>query len=188
MAAMMNNEGRIAAVEKSRPRFFKLRANLERLGVSCVDTYLKDGSAVWRSCEGRFDKVLVDAPCSSEGRFNMNDPDTLKYWSPNKIKQMARAQWVLLQSGFRSLKPGGMLVYSTCTFAPEENEAIISKLLKRYPDAKILPCAWSGENQQAGLAAWQGRDFHPGITHCVRILPNEQMPGFFVAYIERLAT
>jgi NOL1/NOP2/sun family putative RNA methylase len=188
MAAMMHNEGRIGAVEKSKNRFFKLKSNLERLGVRSVDTYLKDGSTVWRSCENRFDKVLVDAPCSSEGRFDTHNPETLRYWTPNKIKQMARMQWQLLQSGFRSLKPGGTLVYSTCTFAPEENELIVHRLLKRFSNARILKMHLPITNVQAGLSAWQGKALNPQIAQCLRILPNDAMPSFFLCYLQKTET
>lgn len=138
MAALMNNEGRIAAVEKVKGRYYKLKDNCKRQGASCVAFYCKDGATVWRSCENRFDRVLLDAPCSSEGRFRTDDPKSYEYWSLKKVKDMARKQWQLLYSAFRSLKPGGILVYSTCTFAREENENQIEKLKKKFGDAVIV--------------------------------------------------
>jgi len=175
MAAMMNNTGRIAAVEKVRGRYFKLKNNCQRQGVTCVDFYCKDGATVWRSCENRFDRVLLDAPCSSEGRFNTNDPKSFQYWGEKKIKDMARKQWKLLYSAFRSLKSGGVLVYSTCTFAPEENERQIARLVKKFGDDVIiqnneLPI----DNIQPGLES---------IPNAIRILPNEMMDGFFLCRI-----
>lgn len=175
MAVMMNNTGRIAAVEKVKSRFFKLKDNCQQQGVTCVDFYCKDGAIVWRSCENRFDRVLLDAPCSSEGRFNTNEPKSFYYWNERKIKEMARKQWQLLYSAFRSLKPGGTLVYSTCTFAPEENERQIEKLIKKFGEQVIVEkIDLPFENIQTGL---------PPITNAIRILPNALMDGFFICKV-----
>lgn len=187
MAGLMQNLGRIAAVEKSKHRFFKLQANLKKQAATCVDTYFKDGSKVWRYCENRFDRVLVDAPCSSEGRFNLNNPESVSYWSPKKVQQMTRLQWPLLQSGFLCLKPGGTLVYSTCTFSPEENEAILHRLLKRFNDSAVIePIELPMNNTLAGLNHWQESYFLPGVQNAHHILPNELFDGFFVAKITKL--
>ena len=189
IADMMQNKGRIAAVEKSKTRFFKLKNNIETLGVTCVDLYLKDGGEVWRSCENRFDRVLLDAPCSSEARFDVHEPKTLHYWSEKKIKEMARKQWRLIYSAFRSLKLGGVLVYSTCSFAPEENELIIARLLKRFKQAmQIDKINLPINNIQPGLSQWQGKSLDATLKNCVRILPNDAMTGFFICRIVKRAT
>ena len=186
MASLMGNHGRIAAVEKSKHRFFKLIANLKKQGATCVDTYFKDGSRVWRYCENRFDRVLVDAPCSSEGRFTLNNAESFSYWSQKKIKQMARMQWPLLQSGFICLKPGGTLVYSTCTFAPEENEAILHKLLKRFPDQAVIEhCELPIDNTFDGMTYWPEKYFTADVTRSKHVLPNDTFDGFFVAKITK---
>ena len=84
LAAQMQNQGRIAAVESVRGRFFRLRANLETYGAENVQTYLKDGTQLWRNCDEMFDRALVDAACSSEGRFNAQEPPSFAYWSLKK--------------------------------------------------------------------------------------------------------
>lgn len=186
IACLMNNQGRIAAVEKSKPRFFKLKNNIEQQGASCVQLYLKDGAMVWRHCLERFDRVLLDAPCSSEGRFATNHAETFQYWSPKKIADMAKKQWALIYSAFQCLKPGGRLVYSTCTFAPEENEAIIAKLIKKFKDAVIIePIKLNINNIQIGLTEWEKQKFPSELKNAVRILPNELMDGFFVCSIRK---
>ena len=186
IAALMQNQGRVAAVEKVRNRFFKLKDNLAQQGVTIAATYLKDGSSVYRSCKERFDRVLLDAPCSSEARFDNHDPRSFHYWSEAKIKEMQRKQWPLLYSAFQSLKPGGTLVYATCSFAPEENEAIVNKLLKKFPNTvEIAPIELALPNTQPGLTAWQHNTFLPAVSRCLRILPTDQMSGFFLCKIHK---
>ena len=184
IAALMKNQGRIAAVEKSRKRFFKLKQNLRDLDVTCAELYNKDGRMIWKTCKERFDRVLLDAPCSSEARFSIDDPESTNYWSEKKIKEMARNQWALLCSAMQCLKPGGVLVYSTCSFAPEENENNIARLLKKYKDAiTIEPIHIDLNNQQPGLTQWQGKSFPEPIKNAVRIIPTEKMSGFFICKV-----
>lgn len=187
IAALMQNQGRLAAVERSRSRFFKLQAVCRQLGAE-VATYLADGRGVGRKTPGRFDRVLVDAPCSSEGRFRLEAPQTYGYWSEKKVREMARLQKRLLLSGWQSLKPGGVLVYSTCTYAPEENEAVLEDLLRRVGaaveiEAVDLPIA----NLAPGLGCWQGRDYHPQVQRSWRVLPTPAMEGFFLARLRKRA-
>lgn len=188
MAALINNDGYIAAVERNKKRYFKLQDNLKRQGVNCVKTFLRDGKTVYQHCKDKFDRVLVDAPCSSEAVFNTYNHDSFKHWDPKNIKKIARDQWQLLYSGFVSLKPGGILVYSTCTFAPEENEAVINKLLKKFNhQVELLSFELPITNIQPGLTEWQSKPFHPDTQRCIRILPTQAYEGFFMAKIKKLA-
>ncbi|MDP1573302.1 MAG: RsmB/NOP family class I SAM-dependent RNA methyltransferase [Coxiellaceae bacterium] len=189
IAALMQNTGRIAAVEMAKPRFFRLLANVKLQGATNVVTYLKDGTRVGKACPDRFDRVLLDAPCSSEGRFHLSNPDSFAYWSLNKIKAMSKKQWPLLQSAFHALKPGGILVYSTCTFAPEENEMMVQKLLHAFPDdLKIVPIdiALPEKNKMAGLTHCRDNTFDAALQNTLRVLPDETMDGFFVACLEKI--
>jgi tRNA (cytosine49-C5)-methyltransferase len=186
LAALMENRGRIAAVEPVRERFFKLRANLERAGASLVQTYLMDGRAVGGKVPARFDRVLLDAPCSSEARFRAGDPSTWSHWGPRKLKETAHKQRRLLESALGAVKPGGLVLYCTCAFAPEENEAVVDHLLRVHPGAVGLePIAPPVDNRQAGITAWEGRSYHPDLAKAVRILPDATMSGFFLALLRR---
>lgn len=187
IAALIHNKGHIAAVERSKPRFFKLRDNCERQGVTCLKTFNRDGKTVYRHCAEQFDRVLVDAPCSGEARFDLNNLDTFDRWSEKSIKKLAREQWQLLYSGFMSLKPGGTLIYSTCTTAPEENEAVVNKLLKKFAGHVTLqPISHLPDNHQAGLTSWQNKLFHDDLSLTTRILPNNQFESFFIAKVKKL--
>ncbi|NKB70329.1 MAG: RsmB/NOP family class I SAM-dependent RNA methyltransferase [Candidatus Latescibacteria bacterium] len=186
LAGLMGNQGRISAVEAVRKRFFRLRTNLETHGVANTSTYLKDGTRVWRVCPEQFDRVLVDAPCTGEGRFHTDDPRTFAYWSNHKIRQMVRKQQRLLFSAVHSLRPGGVLVYSTCTFAPEENEGVIDRLLRRFDGAlSVEPISLPLDNAQAGLSQWNDRPLHPHLNRARRILPDGLWEGFFVCRLKK---
>ena len=189
LACQMQNTGEVAAVEVVKGRFFKLRANLEAQGATCVRTFHQDGTKVWRFRPEHFDRVLLDAPCSTEGRFRTDEPETYAYWSPRKIKEMAHKQRRLLFSAVHCLRPGGVLVYSTCTFAPEENEAVLDKTLRRFGDAlRLEPIALVLENTQPALSEWRGKAFKHDLSPARRLLPTPTMEGFFVAKIRKLKT
>lgn len=186
MAAMMRGEGTLVAVEAVRSRFFKMRENLQQHGAGWVQTVQTEGEWLWKRWQGRFDAVLLDAPCSSEGRFRAEDPASFRYWSLKKIADMVRKQKSLLYSAIQCLKPGGRLVYCTCTFAPEENEGIIAHALKKFGEAiEILPIPLEVEGMAPALSEWEGRAFPEAVRHARRILPSAQMEGFFVCLIRK---
>jgi NOL1/NOP2/sun family putative RNA methylase len=186
IAEMMHNQGRISAVEPVKSRFFRLRQNLDHHGVTNTKFYMKDGRTVWRQCNEWFDRVLIDAPCSSESRFSIFDPKSLEYWSLQKIKEMQRKQKSLLQSAIRCAKPGGIIVYATCTFAPEENEAVVHEALQQFPGLlEIEQISLPIKNQMPGLEQWNGISYSEGLKHCVRILPDQLMPGFFICKLRK---
>jgi len=104
------------------------------------------------------------------------------------VKEMARKQRRLLYSAFQCLKPGGVLVYSTCTLAPEENEAVVAWLLGRFPGAVRVTDVDLGVPQaRPGLVAWRGAVFPPELRRAVRILPDAAMEGFFLCRLEKTA-
>ena len=104
----------------------------ERVSVIC-----KDGAQLCLKNQEKFDSILLDAPCSSE-RHVLADEKYLSDWSPSRIKTLSMAQWALLSSAWRMLRPGGFLLYSTCALSPDENDSQIVKLLKKFSDVKIL--------------------------------------------------
>lgn len=184
IAAMMCGEGHLVAVEAVRARFFKMRENLQRYGAPFVQTVQAEGEWLWKRWRGRFDAVLLDAPCSSEGRFRMDNPSTYQYWSLKKIGDMVRKQKCLTYSAIQCLKPGGRLVYCTCTFAPEENEGIIAHALKKFGGAiEVLPIPLEVEGMVPALSEWEERIFPAAVRHARRILPSATMEGFFLCLI-----
>ncbi len=185
IAASMHNTGRIAAVEVVKARFHRLRANLERCGVTNTAFYLADGRSIGRKVPERFDRVLLDAPCSSEARIRLADPTTYAHWKPRKIRETARKQVGLLRSAFRALKPGGVLVYCTCAFAPQENELVVDALLRSGVDAEIEPIDAADVPSLSGFNTWQDKNLDPRIENAVRVLPNALWDGFFICRLRK---
>jgi tRNA (cytosine49-C5)-methyltransferase len=187
IACLMGNKGQVIASDENPVRLEKLKANVEKQGTTIVSLLPPgDGGLVWKKNTEAFDRVLLDAPCSAEGRFFTPEPSTYKFWKENTNRKMAKLQRRLFKSAFLSLKPGGLLVYSTCTFAPEENEMILDWALQTFGDVMQI------ENILAplplhtrGLSHWNGAHFHESVTKSARILPTSEIEGFFVAKIRK---
>jgi len=184
MAAMMNNKGQIVCVENIKKRMYRLKSVVAHLGAENITIYLKDGRK-YRSKGFLFDKILVDAPCSSEGRFRTAYPKTYQYWSLRKINEMAGKQKGLLLNASRMLKPGGTLVYSTCTFAPEENEEAIDWLLTKTEGQIEIVKGFKPVSTYPCLTRWGGKTFDRQVSKCMRIRPDERMDGFFIAKLKK---
>lgn len=187
LAGMMQNTGWLSAVEPSRERFFRLRDNLEHQGVANAHTYMTDGRSVGKKCPLMFDRILLDAPCSSEARFKTFDEKSTSFWSLHKVKETSKLQRRLLLSAYDALKPGGKLLYSTCSFSPEENESPLQHLLERHGEhLKTLPLALPFDNIQKPLKRWGKEIFDERIQNAVRILPTDTVDGFFICLLEKL--
>lgn len=186
LAALMQNRGELCAVEPIRKRFFRLRANLERLGVSNARTFLADGRGVGHKVPGKFDRVLLDAPCSAEGRFRIGEPETHRTWSLRKIRECQRKQWGLLRSAFDATRPGGTILYCTCSFAPEENEAVVAHLLSAFPrQAEVLPIEISGAVALPGITTFGSETWPADVSRARRLIPGKGHDAFFYARIEK---
>lgn len=139
IAARMGNKGGILANEYSASRVKVLHANISRCGIGNVALTHFDGRVFGAALPECFDAILLDAPCSGEGVVR-KDPDALKNWSPESNASTAETQRELIDSAFHALRPGGTLVYSTCTLNRQENEDVVNGLLARYPQAaEVLP-------------------------------------------------
>ena len=187
LSALMRNEGKVVANDNNPIRVEKLRANVERQGCLNVEVLpAGDGGLLWKNHVEAFDKVLLDAPCSSEGRFLTSEPATYGYWKEDTNRKMAKEQRRLLKSALRALRPQGTLVYSTCTFAPEENEGVLQWALETFPgDLELLPISAAFPNWMRGLTAWEGKNLDPTVQNSVRVLPDGAMEGFFVSLIRK---
>ena len=178
MCFMANNEAKITANDINSNRVMRLNANVRKYGLNC--TILNESG---RTLEGDFGKILVDAPCSGEGMINKKDK-LFKYWSEKRIRFLAKKQKKLIGKAFRLLRDNGTLVYSTCTFAPEENEAIVDFLLRKNDNAEVMSINASVRHSD-GVTSWNGKEFNDQTSKCMRIYPGDT-GGFFVAKISKV--
>lgn len=187
LAERMNLEGELSAVEKIKPRFFKLKGNLERAGAGrFVRTFLMDGSLVAKKVPARFDRALVDAPCSSEARITLEDASSFQHWSERKVSEMARKQRRLLLAAVKATKPGGVLVYSTCSYSPDENEAVLQHALdKSEGELSLEDMALPFGTTMPGLEGFRKQRFSAEMTKARRVLPDGVLHGFFLARLRR---
>jgi NOL1/NOP2/sun family putative RNA methylase len=187
MAARMQNKGLIVANDTSKIRSYRLLSNLEVQGVTIAQVTNGDGRSVWQQYPEYFDKTLVDAPCSMEGRFNLSDPKSYEDWSLKKVRDLSILQRTLLRSAISATKTGGTIVYSTCTLSPEENEGVIDWILnKEKGNIRIEDIHIPNLLFDQGISAFAGKQYHPDVARALRIFPSETMEGFFVTKIKKL--
>ncbi|MGB9721481.1 MAG: NOL1/NOP2/sun family putative RNA methylase [bacterium] len=185
IAQMMANKGIVVANEIVYKRISSLIHNVKKCGLLNEVIISLPGEKIGDILPNYFDKILLDAPCSAEGTIRKSKK-VLFHWGLKNIHKMARIQKGLIVSAFRSLKPGGTMVYSTCTVAPEENEGVIDYLLKKFPEAEILPIDIPHFKFREGVSSWEKETYDTRTKQCRRILPqdNDTAP-FFVAKITK---
>ncbi|MGN0823704.1 MAG: RsmB/NOP family class I SAM-dependent RNA methyltransferase [Candidatus Coproplasma sp.] len=137
LAQALNGEGLIVLNEIDYSRAKILARNVERLGVKNAIVTCAPPEKIAKVFAGYFDKVLVDAPCSGEGMF-LKEPNAVTEWSENNVEICAKRQQGILECAQKVLKSGGRMVYSTCTFAPQEDELQVENFLKEFPDFSLV--------------------------------------------------
>ena len=186
MAVSMGNRGTVVANDVTFVRMRALRHALERLGLVNVSTTIHDGTNLPRAI-GAFDRVLVDAPCSCEGTARKN-PEVVGLCGLDFSLEHQGVQKALLRKAVLLCRPGGRIVYSTCTFAPEENEAVVDAVVRDFGQhrLRLLPARVPGFHVSPGLARWAGQTFVDGMENAARVWPHHNdTGGFFVAVIEK---
>ena len=179
LSFLTENEAHVTANDISFSRVKRLKGIVNKNDLS-EEVTNKSG----RTLSGSLNKILLDAPCSGEGMVNKKEK-AFAHWSEKRMKLLAKKQKKLLLHAFDLLEKGGTLVYSTCTFAPEENEAVIDTLLRKHPDA-VLQHIGVKIKHAPGVTEWEGKKFHESMPGCLRIYPQHNgTGGFFVCRITR---
>ena len=185
LASLMRDTGLVVANEVNASRTRALTSNMERWGARHA---VVTNEEVWRLAKrwgATFDRVLLDAPCSGEGMFRKS-PEALDMWSEKNVLGCAKRQDRLLQEASELVRPGGFLVYSTCTFAPEEDEGVIATFLEGHPDFELQPIDLPGA--APGRPEWLPEELsRPELTKTARMWPH-LVPGegHFIAYLKRI--
>lgn len=186
LAAFLENKGILVSNDISGTRIKALAWNMERFGVTNAVITNESPENLAAVFTGYFDKILIDAPCSGEGMFR-KDPKAIKSWKSYNTNKCVSMQDDILDWGVKMLRPGGKLVYSTCTFAPEENEGTIWRILTKYKEVLLLDLP-----EEAGWAPgrpeWlEGPNSPPlDLAKTKRLWPHRvKGEGHFVALLQK---
>ena len=184
IAQYMQNKGILIANDCTIERMKSLSINLQRCGVTNVIITLMEGQRFHRSGIN-FDKVLVDAPCSGTGTIRKS-LKTIDMWNPNMVRRLSITQKQLIETGFNLLQKDEILVYSTCSLEPEENEGVVDFLLGKYDNAKLEEISLKIKKSPA-VIEFENKKYNEEIKKCLRIWPQDNdTEGFFVAKIRKI--
>lgn len=178
IAARMQGKGLLVCNEYNAKRARVLSQNIERMGVANALVLNETPERLASQFPGWFHRILVDAPCSGEGMFR-KESAALEDWTPDLVDMCAKRQASILDAAAGMLAPGGRLVYSTCTFSPQENEMTVAAFLSRHPDFTIerLPNRW--------FAAGDGT-MGPEMEHTFRLWPHKlRGEGHYAAVLQK---
>lgn len=188
LAQAMKGEGVIVLNEINFSRAKILSSNVERLGIENAIVTCAPPAKLAQNCAGMFDKILVDAPCSGEGMFK-KEPNAIAEWSPGNVEMCAQRQAEILDCAAQLLAPGGLMVYSTCTFASAEDEEQTAAFLNRHPnfelieEHKLYPHRVRGEGHYAALLKKNGGE--GGRTKYIKPRADRQAAALFADFSSR---
>ncbi len=184
LAARMNDRGLLVGNDNNLGRLSALRSNAERCGVTNLIVTRQDARnfSLKSFSQTPFDRVLVDVPCSCEGTVRKN-PDAVESWSLDHVEGIAGVQKGILGRSLEVTRPGGTVVYSTCTFAPEENEAVLQHAIENH-DCELVAFDLSLRSVP-GVTEWNGETYDDSMRRAKRIYPHHNdTGGFFCAKLE----
>ncbi|MCZ6792638.1 MAG: RsmB/NOP family class I SAM-dependent RNA methyltransferase, partial [Planctomycetota bacterium] len=188
LAVAMENRGTVVANDINYGRMAAVRHTIEKLGLFNVSTTVHDGAS-YPGAAGQFERVLADVPCSSEGT-SRKSPAVIDKLQGGGYRDKVGLQKAILRTAVRLCRPGGCVVYSTCTYAPEENELVVDSVLRELGEEtlRLLPARVEGFRHSPGLTSWEGTALHPTLARTLRVWPHQNdTGGFFVARIEKAA-
>lgn len=183
IAGRMNGQGVLVSNEIVPNRAKILAQNIERMGVRNCVVCNESPDRMAMFFPAFFDRIVVDAPCSGEGMFR-KDETAIAEWSPEHVQMCAKRQYMILERAAEMLKPGGMLVYSTCTFAPDENEGVLSRFLQEHEEFSIekVPC---DQTFSEGRRDWVVSPAE-GLEYTMRLFPHKlKGEGHYIAVLRK---
>ena len=183
LAAMMGNEGFLLANEMNPIRAERLKFNVERQGAQIIEVRVGDGKRLEEKWGAFFDAVLLDAPCSGVGLFLMDNSQTYRGWSVKRLGSYAKEQKKLIEAAFKALKPGGVMVYSTCTLMREENVDVVEWALDKFEgELSLEPIRLELTGPEI---VWPRLGPGKNRSAAITVIPTEHYEGFFVAKLRK---
>ncbi len=183
LAELMNNKGTLIANEIQNDRVRMLVFNIDRMNLINTGVIHSKGELLSKVYADHFDKILVDAPCSGLGIIQKKNEVT-DWWSQERAERLGELQLKLLIAAVKMIKPGGEIVYSTCTLTVEENEMVLDTILKKYP-VEVLEIKLPFKAND-GIISFDGNNLNPELKKAKRILPWEiGSEGFFIVKLKK---
>jgi NOL1/NOP2/sun family putative RNA methylase len=184
IAQYMDNKGILIANDYQGLRLQPLGINMQRMGINNTLITLQEGR-FFKNSAIEFDRILVDAPCSGTGTIRKSFK-TIGIWNPNAIRRLCGQQRQLIETAFGILKKGGVMVYSTCSLEPEEDEQVVSSLLEKHSDAKLEDIELEIKRSEP-VISFEGKEYDPSVKKCLRLWPQDNdTEGFFVSKIRKI--
>lgn len=187
IASILNNTWEIIANDNNAIRIDKLKFTLGRQWIKNTKVIKHDATKLSELYnENTFDKILADLPCSAEWRINLNNEKTYSFWSEANIKRNYKVQKEILKNIVKLLKVDWILVYSTCTIAPEENEWIVHFILSNFKELTIEPITLDYKYARVWITNFWDTIYNKKVDNSLRCLPSEETEGFFVAKFRKI--
>lgn len=194
LSNLMNNKGQIIANEIDKIRVERLRYNCELQNATNVEIINGRGELLYKEYENSFDKVLLDVPCSGEGRFISNSPQTYRDWSLRTVKELSKLQKRLIKSAYNCLKENGEMVYSTCTLNFDENEKIIDFAIRELEmEVKQINIERKqnfidGYTNNFNIMIYNNNELEldNNVSKSIKILPDKEYEGFFICKLKKV--
>lgn len=193
--ASLYPKAEVVALERDKIRFQKLNFTVHRQGASNVRAFAMDALSPAKWISGRtFDVVLVDAPCSGSGTVNVRNPKHLEVLAQDYdgyVASRAAIQLKLLEAAFGYVREGGLVVYSTCSIDPRENEAVVDAVVAAKPGRSVIPCpaeiraALPGA--RPGVGSFRGAAYAADLAGTLRVAPSALGEGFYCAALRKAA-
>jgi 16S rRNA (cytosine1407-C5)-methyltransferase len=186
IAARTGNDGELWLNDANPTRAVKLGELAAVYGVRVAKLTSHPAQYLDKHLGGeRFDRILLDVQCSGEGRIDLRQSNALRFWSEARIEKYKHLQTKMLDTAYKLLRPGGVMVYSTCTVAPEENEWPVDRVLGRHDDLDLIPIQLPEANLVPGRTTWRERRFDRRLAGAVRVVPDGTFESFFAAKLVR---
>jgi len=190
IAALSSNKAFIDAIEPDFVRMERLKHNAELLGAQNINFFQTEGQIFCKNASDFYDKILLDAPCSGEGRFSIYDKNSYGNWKIGNVQKLSNLQKKLLKSAVKSVKKGGIIVYSTCTLNIKENEEVVDSILREEEfKVKILPIENKFKNLKESVEPFlnfEEQKFDKSLKDALRIIPSKDVEGFFICKLVKI--
>ncbi len=188
VSAILKNTWEIIANDNNSIRIDKLNFTLKRQGCRNVNVIKNDARLIMEKNPEfveYFDKIIADLPCSAEWKINLNKEKSYSYWNMWVVKRNFKLQKEIIKSIIPLLKPGWEMIYSTCTLAPEENEAMVHMILSCYPELQIVDLDLKWEYFKKWLSWFTKHVYRKDVSKSIRVLPSIQTEWFFIAKFKK---